>query len=170
MIKNIKNVKLLKPEYVFSSKTIHALYLVSNSKITPENIRLKLMLSNKEIFDHSNLHLIKKEKVTFLKAKLSRLEKEYQEYLNEDRLEKYLTINFTPTKSSLNILNFIDKFEEKKLKRIEYNEDISLVFEIIYILINRDVPGNPIQYLIDNIIPNMKFNGLSNKFFIQNIL
>ncbi len=161
MIKNIKNIKLLKPENVFSSRTIHALYLVSTSKLTPENVRLKLMLSVKEIYQHSNIHQIKTQKVSFLKAKLSRLERQNQEYLNEENFESYKTTNFAPSKSALNILNFIDKFEENKLRKIDCDEDIVFVFRIIYILLNRDTAEHPIKYLFDNLVPSMRVSSLS---------
>jgi hypothetical protein len=161
LIKNIKNIKLLKPENVFSSRTIHALYLVSTSKLTPENVRLKLMLSVKEIYQHSNIHQIKTQKVSFLKAKLSRLERQNQEYLNEENFESYKTTNFAPSKSALNILNFIDKFEENKLRKIDCDEDIVFVFRIIYILLNRDTAEHPIKYLFDNLVPSMRVSSLS---------
>ncbi len=161
MIKNIKNIKLLKPENVFTSRTIHALYLVSTSKVTPENVRFKLMLSVKEIYQHSNIHQIKTEKITFLKAKLSRLEKQHQEYFNEENFENNKFTYFEPTKSALSILNFIDTFEENKLRIIEYDEDIVFVIKIIYILINRDIPEDPIKYFFDNILRSMKLSSLS---------
>jgi hypothetical protein len=160
LIKNIKKIKLLKPENVFSSKAIHALYLVSNSKITPEDTRMKLILSIKEIYDHSNMHQIKVEKASFLKAKFAILEKQFKEYIEDEIVKQHLTSIFTPSKLATNALNFIDQYEEKKLQRIN-DSDIINVFKFIFILINKEIPENPIQNLIKNIIPRMKFKNLS---------
>jgi hypothetical protein len=162
LIKNIKKIKLLKPENVFSSRAIHALYFVSNSKITPDDTRLKLILSIREIYDHTNMHQIKIDKASFLKAKLSRLEQQFKEFIKQDEVKDQLSSTFSPSKLATNALNFIDRFEEKKLRRINNDNDILNIFKIIYILINNDIPENPIQYLIDTIIPRLRYKSFSN--------
>jgi hypothetical protein len=166
LINFIKKIKLLKAENVFSCKAVHVLYLVSNSKITPENTRLKLILSVKELYNHSNIHQIKIEKANFLKDKLSMMEKIYNEYIKLERVEKYLSTTFTPSKISLNALNYIDQFEEKKLRRLSDDVDVFNMFKILYFLLNRDIPTNPIQYFIDYLISSMKYKSLSNIFLI----
>ena len=161
MIKNINKIKLLKPENVFSSKTIHALYLVSASKITPEQTKLTLIVSVKEIYDHTNMHQIKYDKVSFLKANFSRLEKEYNEYIKIDQLQNYQKTVFTPSKLAINALNFIDRAEERKILKLENDEEIENIFKIIFILINREIPEDPMNYLFNRLIPRMKSKSLS---------
>ena len=107
------------------------------------------------------MHQIKQEKASYLKAKHSILEEAYKEYVKEDSIKNYLSMEFIPSKTAQNCLNFINKEEERKLSKLQDNEEIVNVFKVIYILLNKDIVEFPIDNLINNIIPRMGIKSLS---------
>ena len=82
---------------------------------------------------------------------------------------------FSPSKTAVNGLNFVNKDEETNLCNNEQPDEILNVFRIVYYLINEDfsdVPQNElIENLIYNIMPKLGVDNLSKivKLILQSI-
>lgn len=159
---NIQNVKIQlktkekinKPSFIYpipnsliNSKILSGLYLCIKNNFLTDKENAKLLISNKELY----------------KIEKNNLEK-IRDINNKELIEKK---NFIPSKTALNSLIFITK--EEILSLVKSNLiplEITLIFKLIYIIIDENYNGEGINKLIENlvnfILPKYKSRELKN--------
>jgi hypothetical protein len=180
-----ENLVPSKKEYKFNtlpgdfdekSNLIKALYIAINSNYLSSKMNLNLATSIPVI--HANYDLSNKlgnKIISDLEIRIENIEKEYNEYFSDPNTFLQISKKFSPSKTAVNGLNFVNKDEETNLCNNEQPDEILNVFRIVYYLINEDfsdVPQNElIENLIYNIMPKLGVDNLSKivKLILQSI-